>query len=96
MLVRRWRLRGVCDHRRCGLALKVNLSTLIRVYGPDKIWWGERTPCPREGCDGKVAYSAQSIKGGTWTQLSQPPTRLALDRWKQARGDFGWRGPRDQ
>ena len=94
MLVLNWTLRGVCDHGRCGLAVKVSLPTLIRVYGPHKVWWGECTSCPREGCEGRIAYAAQSIRGGTWKSLKAPPSELAVQRWKNARGDFGWQGPR--
>lgn len=94
MLVLNWRLRGVCDAAGCGLVVKVSLPTLIRVYGPHRPWWGERTPCPREGCEGRIVYHAQSIRGGTWKSLSAPPSDLALQRWRNARSDAGWQGPR--
>jgi hypothetical protein len=94
MLVKNWRLRGVCDHPQCGLAVKVNLATLIRVYGPHKAWWGEFTPCPREGCKGRIVYHAQSIRGGSWRCMNAPPSELAVRRWRNERGDFGWQGPR--
>lgn len=94
MLVLNWQLRGVCDSHRCNLAVKVSLTTLIRVYGPHKAWWGERTSCPREGCEGHIVYWAQSIRGGSWKSMADPPTEVAVRRWKNARGDFGWQGPR--
>lgn len=94
MLVLNWRLRGVCEDGRCGLAVKVSLPTLIRVYGPHKAWWGECTPCPREGCEGRIVYQAQSIRGGSWKSLRAPPSDLAVQRWRKARGDYGWQGPR--
>ena len=94
MLVRNWKLRGVCDSSRCNLAVKVSLPTLIRVYGPHKCWWGERTPCPREGCQGQIVYSAQAIRNGSWKSMAAPPSELAVRRWKNELGDFGWKGVR--
>jgi len=89
MHVARWTLRGTCGRAGCGLAVKVNIATLIRIYGPDKPWWGERTPCPREGCDGQITYWAQSIRGGSWRSMSGKPSQAALHRWAAARGEFG-------
>ncbi|PZQ62621.1 MAG: hypothetical protein DI570_09975 [Phenylobacterium zucineum] len=90
----RWRLRGVCGAPGCGLAVKVSLPTLIRVYGPDKAWWGEHTPCPREECRGEITYWAQSIRSGSWKCMKDPPTEIAVARWKRDRGDYGWKGAR--
>lgn len=93
MLVRTWRLRGAC--RTCGLGVRVNLTTLIAVYGANKCWRGMRTPCPNEGCEGgQLHYSAQSVRGGSWTSMANGPSQLAVIRWTNARGDFGWKGPR--
>jgi len=94
MHVARWTLRGTCGRAGCGLALKVNIGTLIRIYGPDKAWWGERTPCPREGCDGEITYWAQSIRGGSWRSMAMPASQAAFTRWRNLRGDYGWKGPR--
>jgi hypothetical protein len=95
MLVHGWRLRGRCtETRRCKLVLKVNLTTLIKVYGPNKVWWGERTACPREGCDGHIVYLAQSIAGGTWVSLERPPCEPAIRRWENVLRRASWKGPR--
>lgn len=93
MLVKKWRLRGAC--RACGLGVRVNLTTLIAVYGANKCWWGVQTPCPNESCEGgQLQYSAQSIRGGSWSSMARGPSQAAVTRWKNERGDGGWKGER--
>lgn len=85
MLVRGWRLRGRCtETRRCRLVVRVNLTSLVRVYGPNQVWWGARTACPREDCRGRIVYAAQSIAGGTWVSLDRAPCEAALRRRERA------------
>lgn len=88
----KWRLVARCD--KCSTALNASLPMLIRVYGPDRIWWGARPPCPGLGCSGgRLTYSAQSISGGSWKVMGGPPSELAMNRFKNARGEF-YQGPR--
>lgn len=94
ILVKKWRLQGKCDARGCNLVLKVNVASLIAVYGAHKCWWGVTTICPREGCDGHISYTAQAIAGGSKVSMAAGPSEIAVQRWKNERGDFGWKGPR--
>lgn len=88
----RWTLIARCN--RCRLAVWVNLSLLIRVHGPDAVWWGHQPPCPgmecREGC---LTYSAQSIRGGSWRSMATKAPERCVQQWKAKRGRF-YPGPR--
>lgn len=86
----RWKLIATCS---CGLAMRASVPMLIRVHGPDAVWWGVHPPCPSLKCDGgRLTYSAQSINGGSWTSMARPPSQLAVTRWKNSRGEHP--GPR--
>lgn len=81
----RWTLVSRCAA--CGLALKTNVAALIRLHGPDAIWWGHRTACPGLDCgDGVLVYSAQAIRGGAWVRMNHPPDPQYVAAWKGRRG----------
>jgi len=83
----RWRMVARC--RKCGLAMKTNLAALIRLHGPDTMWWGHKTACPGVECrDGVLTYSCQSINGGSWVSMSQKPNDQYVAAWKAKRGQF--------
>lgn len=87
----RWRVTATCST--CGIGLRVQLTALIRVQGPDGVLWGARPPCPNVKCEGgHLVYQAQSITGGSWKSLKDKPSDLAITRWKNSRGMY--RGPR--
>ena len=76
-----WQLRAQCS--RCGLALRVSLPAMIRVYGPDAIWWGRQPPCPGFECDmGLLTYSARSINGGSWVSMKAAPSATQVALWR--------------
>lgn len=91
----RWTIHASC--RRCGLRLRVNLKLLIRVHGPDAMWWGHTPPCPairsEIPCDGQLIYSAQSINGGSWVSMKDKPHEQYVQAWLAKRGVFHG-GPR--
>jgi hypothetical protein len=83
----RWLLVARCN--KCRLAVRVNLALLIRVHGPDCIWWGHQPPCPGLDCrDGRLTYTAQSIKGGSARSLAAKAPERCIALWKQKRGQF--------
>lgn len=83
--VHRWKLTARCN--KCPTALKVNVGTLMRVHGPDTVWWGALPPCPGIECDdGRLVYSAQAIRGGTWVTMRHAPAANVLEAWKQRQG----------
>lgn len=88
----RWTMVAKC--RTCGLAMKTNLAALIRLHGPDTMWWGHQTACPGLECSGGVLnYSVQSIRGGSWVRMDQKPAEQYIASWKAKRGQF-YPGPR--
>ena len=83
----RWRLIARCQ--RCGLAMRASLQLLIRIHGPDCMWWGHQPRCPGLACkDGRLTYFAQSITGGSWISLQTAPAQHYIDAWKAKRGSF--------
>lgn len=79
-----WQLKACC--RKCGLSLRVNVSALVKAYGPEAVWWGRSQECPRfDSCPGKLTYSARSISGGTWKSLEQPAPERVVEAWKWKR-----------
>lgn len=87
-----WAMMGSC--RRCSLRLRVSIPALIRVHGPDAIWWGRSARCPGWECDGQLVYSARSINGGTFTNVTAAAVRKEqLDAWKASRDQVDL-GPR--
>lgn len=91
MHLERWQLQASC--RRCGVILRADLGMLIRVHGPDAIWWGRRPKCPVWDCGGELRYAARSVNGGTWVSLADPAPARVVERWKAVRGIMD-RGPR--
>ena len=88
----RWRLTARCDT--CKLAVKVNLALLIRLHGPDCIWWGHRPGCPSVECrGGHLTYYARSIVGGSQRSMGAKAPDAAVQAWKRKRGQF-YPGPR--
>lgn len=88
----RWILVARCN--RCRLAVHVNLALLIRVHGPDCIWWGHQPRCPAVDCSsGRLTYSAQSIRGGSWKSMASKAPERCIELWKRKRGEF-YPGPR--
>ncbi len=88
----RWLLVARCN--KCRLAVRVNLALLIRVHGPDWIWWGRQPPCPGVDCrDGRLTYIARSIKGGSPRSLASEAPQRCIELWKLKRGQF-YPGPR--
>lgn len=87
-----WELKATCP--KCRLSLRADLRSMIRVYGPDAIWWGKRPKCPGWECEtGELIYSARSLASGSWKSMRSPPPQRLVDLWlaRQRRGD---RGPR--
>lgn len=71
----------------CGLGMKTNLSALIRLHGPDTIWWGHRTACPGLDCSqGVLIYKAQAIRGGSWVSMDGAPSETVVAAWRAKRG----------
>lgn len=88
----RWTMIARCS--KCSLAMKTNLAALIRLHGPDTMWWGHETACPGLECSGgRLTYSCQSINGGSWVSMRQRPSEQHIAAWKAKRGQF-YRGPR--
>lgn len=88
----RWTMVARC--RKCGLGMKTNLAALIRLHGPDTMWWGHETACPGLECaDGRLSYTVQSIRGGSWVSMSQKPAEQYIQAWKAKRGKV-YLGPR--
>lgn len=87
--LQRWELQAYCQA--CRVHLKANVATMIRIYGPDHIWWGQQPPCPVWDCAGKLRYSARALKGGSWKSMESPadPKFVAVWREKQKRADLG-------
>jgi hypothetical protein len=82
-----WELRGQCS--RCGLGLRGSAHTLTKTLGPSFVLWGYTTSCPRwDPCDGRFAYSARSVGGGTWKTLRTPAPERVIAQWKARRGAF--------
>lgn len=81
----RWTIVAKCPA--CSLAMKTNLTALIRLHGPDAIWWGHRTACPGLNCgQGVLVYQAQSIRGGSWIRMDEEPSAQHVAAWNAKRG----------
>lgn len=92
MHIQKWEMIAQCG--RCGLAIHASLVTMIKVYGPDTIWWGMHPPCPGVKCDGgKLTYSVRSIRGGSWVVMNEKPREQYVKAWKDRRG-WMYPGPR--
>ena len=82
-----WIVRANCT--RCGLAVRVSMGVMVATYGPDAVLWGRQPRCPRwDPCDGRMTYSAASIKGGSWRSLRSPAPQRCLDLWKAKRAQW--------
>lgn len=87
MHAQRWTLIARCDN--CRLAVRVNLPLLIRLHGPDCVWWGRRPPCPGLECrGGRLTYSARSINGGGWRSMAGKAPDRCVEAWARKRGQF--------
>ena len=83
----RWTLTARC--RKCGLAMRASLQLLIRIHGPDCLWWGNQPRCPGLECrDGRLTYFAQSINGGSRVSMHAPANEQLIAAWKAKRGAF--------
>jgi hypothetical protein len=78
-----WTLRASCS--KCGVDLRVNVGSLIRIYGPDKVWWGARPACPVWDCPGQLTYSARALNGGTWRSMRESAPERLVTAWKTRR-----------
>jgi hypothetical protein len=88
----RWTMVARCS--KCGLAMRTNLAALVRLHGPDAIWWGHETACPGLECvGGRLSYSVQSIPGGSWVSMKTKPDPQLVQTWRTKRAG-GFRGPR--
>lgn len=88
-----WEVRAACN--RCKVQLRADLKSMIRVYGPDEIWWGKRPKCPGFECDsGVLPYSARAIRSGSWVAMTTAPSKREIDLWSAHRRTRD-RGPRN-
>lgn len=88
-----WEVRASCN--RCKVQLRADLKSMIRVYGPDAIWWGRKPKCPGFECaTGELSYSARAIPSGSWVSMTNPPDQRTVDLWKAKHRDPN-RGPRN-
>ena len=88
----RWTVVARCS--KCSLAMKTNLAALIRLHGPDTMWWGHETACPSLNCHGgRLSYSAQALRGGSWVSMKEKPAEQYIAAWRAKRGQF-YAGPR--
>lgn len=78
-----WQLRAYCP--RCNTKLRADLPTLIKVWGPDMIWWARQPRCPVWACDGRLTYSARSTPAGSWVRMSEQPNKTWIDIWRSKR-----------
>ncbi|MGH6912044.1 MAG: hypothetical protein ACREE0_22930 [Phenylobacterium sp.] len=93
MHLAKWELRARCN--RCSTELRADLRSMIRVYGPDAIWWGRKPACPGWGCNGgELTYSARALPSGSWVAMTTVPSQATIDMWKGKRGVTD-RGPRN-
>lgn len=91
--IRQWELMAYCPT--CRTRLKANLPTMIKVFGPDVIWWGQRPPCPGWDCGGRLLYSARAVRGGTWVSMERDPPSEYVEAWRfKRRLKDDDRGPR--
>lgn len=88
-----WEVRASCN--RCKVQLRVDLPSMIRVFGPDAIWWGRKPKCPGFECSGGVlSYSARAIPSGSWVGMGTVPSPQTVSMWKNRRRSVD-RGPRN-
>jgi hypothetical protein len=66
-----WKCRAVCE--RCGVALRVNLDTMIRLNGPGLSLWNKTTACKVVGCPGRMFFQARPPYAPGWDYLGRPP-----------------------
>lgn len=93
MHIAQWELRGRCN--RCKVDLRADLRALIRVYGPDTIWWGRKPKCPGFDCEtGVLTYRARAIRSGSWVAMTTAPSAQNVALWKANRYSRD-RGPRN-
>lgn len=89
MYARNWQVQASC---RCGIRLRIDLAVMIKVHGPNAIWWGKTTRCPGWECsDGRLTYSARALTGGTWRSISNTKApQHVIENWKlKRRPDLG-------
>lgn len=79
-----WEVRAKCN--RCKVELRADLKAMIRVYGPDAIWWGRKPKCPGFDCAaGELVYSARAIPSGSWVLLTRAPDPRTVETWRARR-----------
>ena len=78
-----WQLRARCQ--KCNVQLRADLPMLIKVWGPDMIWWGRQPRCPVWACEGRLRYSARSIPAGSWVLMTEQPNKTYVDMWRSRR-----------
>jgi hypothetical protein len=74
-----WEMVARC--KRCGVVLTVDVAALIKLHGPDAIWWGRKPRCRVVGCVGRVEFGARAWRMGSWQSLSRTPTPQEIERF---------------
>lgn len=65
-----WDLLSKCDT--CGLLMRVDLATIIKVRGPEFSLWNRTSRCRRVGCGGRVEFLAKAPRMGWHEPLRAP------------------------